>query len=85
MRSTLVIVLSLVLVGVALAQRNNFNNNGGNFRGNNNNNNFNNNPNYRHVEPVYSYGLDTSNGQYAKFNGPVKGLPAGHGGGRYGQ
>lgn len=50
-----------------------------------NNNNNNRGPNYRHVEPIYSYGLDTSNGQYAKFNGPVKGIPAGHGGGRFGK
>lgn len=32
----------------------------------------------------YAFGLDTSDGRYAPFNGPVKGLPAGHGGGRYG-
>lgn len=64
------------------------------FQGNNNqrfnNNNNNNNrgggdPNYRHVEPIYAFGLDTSSGQYAKFNGPVKGIPAGHGGGRFGK
>ncbi|CAG7719986.1 unnamed protein product [Allacma fusca] len=32
----------------------------------------------------YAFGLDTSDGKYAPFNGPVKGLPPGHGGGRYG-
>jgi len=33
----------------------------------------------------YAFGEDTSEGQYSKFNGPVRGLPAGHGGGKWGK
>lgn len=68
-----------------------------NFNNNNNNNfrQFNNfQPVQQRQQPVaqqqqqnnqqFSLGLDTSDGRFAKFNGPVKGLPHGHGGGRYG-
>ena len=30
-------------------------------------------------------GLDTSDGRFERFNGPVRGLPEGHGGGRFGK
>lgn len=33
----------------------------------------------------YPLWLDTSDGRYAKFNGPVKGIPKDHGGGRFGK
>jgi hypothetical protein len=29
--------------------------------------------------------MDTSDGRFATFDGPVRGLPAGHGGGRFGK
>jgi len=32
----------------------------------------------------YPEWLDTSDGKYAPFNGPVKGIPRDHGGGRFG-
>lgn len=32
----------------------------------------------------YPQYLDTSDGRYAKFNGPVRGIPRDHGGGRFG-
>ncbi|ODM95075.1 hypothetical protein Ocin01_11603 [Orchesella cincta] len=57
------------------------------FRGGNNNNNRNNN-NFRQNRggggsryPLY---LDTSDGRFAKFEGPVRGIPRDHGGGRFG-
>lgn len=96
-----VCVCFAAIVAVALAQRgnfrqfnNNFNNNN-NFRPNNNfqQNNFQQNNNrqfqQRPQQPArqqqFDFGLDTSDGRFAKFNGPVKGLPHGHGGGRYGK
>ncbi|CAL8095783.1 unnamed protein product [Orchesella dallaii] len=92
-----VVLCFAALVAVTLAQRGNFrqfnnnNNNNNNFRQFNNNNN-NNNNNFRPVQQVqqqprqqqFDIGLDTSDGRFAKFNGPVRGLPHGHGGGRYG-
>ncbi|ODM97285.1 hypothetical protein Ocin01_09393 [Orchesella cincta] len=63
------VALCFALVAVALAQR-------GNFR-----------PFSKYKQPRqqnFDFGLDTSDGRFAKFNGPVKGLPHGHGGGRYG-
>ena len=33
----------------------------------------------------YPFGVDTSDGRYVKFDGPVRGIPAGHGGGRWGK
>jgi len=32
----------------------------------------------------YPEWLDTSDGKYAPFNGPVKGIPRDHGGGKFG-
>lgn len=81
------------IFAVALAQRGNFRQFNNNFNNNNNfrpNNNFQQNnrqfqqQNNRPAQN-FDFGLDTSDGRFAKFNGPVKGLPHGHGGGRYGE
>lgn len=77
--------LVLALVAVTTGQR------GGFFQalanlfsggGNNNNNNRGTSGSSGSRYPLW---LDTSDGRFAKFNGPVRGIPRDHGGGRFGK
>lgn len=60
--------------------------------GNNNNNRGRNNNNNNNVRgggsgsgSRYPLWLDTSDGRFSRFNGPVRGIPRDHGGGRFGK
>ncbi|CAL8091225.1 unnamed protein product [Orchesella dallaii] len=80
----LVLVVAFSAVEYTEAQRGGFFQNLGNFfRGGNNNNRNNNNFRQNRGGSRYPQYLDTSDGRYAKFEGPVRGIPRDHGGGRF--